>query len=169
MGGGRGVRRPGWVHCDYHRPSRLRDREVRLVAGVATPQSAAAASSLLLESSSYSRIGLATGPLRQLGVFPGARGRQTYTPSSSTNFCEKSFTTHLMPLRRHFVQFVSPGRNSQRILWRLHSAPVWGQSMQRCGEGDSTHMREPWRSWAPVLNLQNGLSANPSQPPSRSA
>lgn len=61
-----------------------------------------------------------------LAVYDGYRGtysRTTHTPSSSTNFCEKSLTTHLIPLRRHFEQLEAPGLISQRILCRLHSAP----------------------------------------------
>lgn len=54
--------------------------------------------------------------------FRGAKS--THMPSSSTNFCEKSLTTHLIPLRMHLLQLVSPDLNSQRILWRLHSAPA---------------------------------------------
>lgn len=48
----------------------------------------------------------------------------THIPSSSTNFCEKSLTVHLIPLRRHLEQLDSPGLISQRILCRLHSAPA---------------------------------------------
>lgn len=50
--------------------------------------------------------------------------KATHIPSSSTNFCEKSLTTHLMPLRIHLAQLDSPGFISQRILCRLHSAPI---------------------------------------------
>lgn len=55
--------------------------------------------------------------------YRGTYSRATHTPSSSTNFCEKSLTTHLIPLRRHFEQLDAPGLISQRILCRLHSAP----------------------------------------------
>lgn len=47
----------------------------------------------------------------------------THIPSSSTNFWEKSLTTHLIPLRMHLVQFDSPGLISHLILCLLHSAP----------------------------------------------
>jgi hypothetical protein len=59
-----------------------------------------------------------TAEVRNGTLQPCIKGKKNrpYTPSSSTNFWEKSFTTHLIPLRRHFVQLASPSRNSQRIL-----------------------------------------------------
>lgn len=41
---------------------------------------------------------------------------------------------HLMPLRTHLVQLLSPDRNSHRILCRLHSAPRRRSQPSRRGE-----------------------------------